>query len=266
MKHLTRSTAVLALIASLTACSSSGGASQPSTSPTSTSPAIRLSAPPTSDRKDLTVVIDTTGIPAGTTGNLFAYGGTWNEPPATCAGDRPIATFQITKPGPMPVNVTVPRPGIYSWVLAAPGFTTPCNDPTMRTIIRATTRLDFGVGELGFTQVRSVAHGEGFRVQRGRLRRQRRPERTRTLAGHHQLARPVHRRPRSHRRRMRARPRRSPTRSRCKSAKTAHQSPVTTTPTATGVYRVMATTPETNKVQAATTPCDAESNFVTVVK
>lgn len=265
MKHLTRSTAVLALIASLTACSSSGGAPQPSTSPTSTSPAIRLSAPPTSDRKDLTVVIDTTGIPAGTTGNLFAYGGTWNEPPATCAGDRPIATFQITKPGPMPVNVTVPRPGIYSWVLAAPGFTTPCNDPTMRTIIRATTRLDFGVGELGFTQVRSVPMGKAFEYNVGAYVAngdQNAPEPWQVTinwlgpftgvpeaiaAGCGPTA------PIAHQVKVQV-------------SKDSTRSPVTTTPTATGVYRVMATTPETNKVQAATTPCDAESNFVTVVK
>lgn len=264
MKHLTRSIAVLAALASLAGCSSNGQP-QPSGSTTATTPAIRLSAPPNSDRKDLTLVIDTTGIPTGTTGNLFAYGGTWNEPPATCTGDRPIATFQITKPGPMAVNVSVPRPGIYSWVLAAPGFTTPCNDPTMRTIVRAATRLDLDAGMVDFDLVRPLPSGKPFEYNVGAYVAngdQDAPEPWQVtiawlgpftgvpeaVAAGCGPAAPI-----AHQVKVQV-------------SKDSTRTPVSTTPTTPGVYRVMATTPETTKVLAGTTPCDAESNFVTVVK
>lgn len=265
MKHLTRSIAVLAALASLAGCSTGNGQPQPSESATSTTPAIRLSAPPTSDRKDLTLVIDTTGIPMGTTGNLFAYGGTWNDPPATCAGDRPIASFQITKSGPMAVNVSVTQPGIYSWVLAAPGFTTPCNDPKMRTIVRATTRLSLNWGEVGFDLVPPIPVSKPFGYTVGAYvanGSQDAPEPWRVtvswlgpftgapeaIAAGCGTVVPV-----AHRVDVQV-------------SKDSKRTPVSTTPTVPGVYRVMATTPETNKVQAGTTPCDAESNFVTVVK
>lgn len=122
-------------------CSAGGGKSGDEPSPTR-APGIRLSAPPVADSRQVTVVVDAAGIPKGAQGSLYAYGGTWDPAVPSCSGNDPIATFDIVE-GPSPVVVSLPRSGIYTWVLAAPGYSTKC-DAKSQTVLRDKLRISLG--------------------------------------------------------------------------------------------------------------------------
>lgn len=137
-------TALVALfvLASLTACSPAQQTAAPTTSHP---PGVRLSTPPASDSNQVNVVVESYGLPAGTKVSLFAYGDGWSTaPPATCTGTDPITTAIITKDGPTTVPATLPGPGVWSWVLAAPDHTTPCGAESPQTLVKIKTTVSLG--------------------------------------------------------------------------------------------------------------------------
>lgn len=135
----TAATATVAAAAALALTGCAGGDAAPVASK-SAGPALTMSAPPTADARQVTVVVDSTGLPAGTTGRLYAYGGTWGTSAPTCTAKVAPVEFEV-RGGPQPVPVSLPHEGVYYWALAAPGYTTACGDERARTIVRGQTDL-----------------------------------------------------------------------------------------------------------------------------